>query len=139
MFTYDPKQFVTIIGGNIMDGFSDDDFVEIERDEDAFQKKVGVDGEITRAKSNNRSGKITLRLMQSSGSNDKLSALALLDESIANSGAVAALAKDGTGRSAFTTDFCWVKKFPKVVYKKGVAFFEWTLDCANLAIFIGGN
>jgi hypothetical protein len=138
VFTYDPKQYSTIVGGNIITGFSDDDFVEIERDEDAFTKKVGVDGEITRAKSNNRAGHIILRIMQSSSSNDALSALAAADEAT-NAGAVPALAKDVSGRSAFATDVCWVKKYPKTVWKKGVAFWEWTLDCGNLEIFIGGN
>lgn len=138
VFTYDPKQYTTIIGGNIITGFSDDDFVEIEREEDAWTKKVGVDGEVTRAKSNNRSGHIILRVMQSSASNDALSALALLDEA-SNTGAVPGLAKDGSGRSAFATDTCWIRKFPKTVWKRGVAFWEWTIDTGALDIFIGGN
>lgn len=138
IFTYDPKQFTLIIGGHIATGFSDDDFIELERDEDAWMKKVGVDGEVTRAKSNNQSGHIIIRLMQSSATNDVLSAFAVLDEN-ANTGAVPVLAKDSTGRSAFSTDFAWVKKFPKTTWKKGVAFWEWTLDCGNLTTFIGGN
>jgi hypothetical protein len=138
VFQYDPKAFSMIVGGKIITGFSDDDFVEVEREEDAWMKKVGVDGEVTRAKSNNRSGHITLRIMQSSSSNDDLSAFALLDEA-SNGGAVPVLAKDGSGRSLFATDAGWVKKFPKATWKKGVAFYEWVIDTGNLDIFIGGN
>ena len=137
VFTYDPKQFATVIAGNIITGFSDDDFVEIEREEDAWVKKVGVDGEVTRAKSNNRSGHIILRIMQSSVSNDALSALAALDET-ANKGTGTAVATDGTGRSAYFADTCWVRKFPKTVWKRGVAFWEWTIDTGSLDVFIGG-
>jgi len=138
VFTYDPKQYTTIIGGKIIGGWADDDFVEIERDEDMWTKKVGVDGEVTRAKSNNKAGHVTIRIMQSSSSNDDLSALALADEAT-NAGAGPFLAKDASGRSVYASDFCWVKKFPKVVYKKGVAFYEWTIDTGTLDIFIGGN
>lgn len=138
VFQYDPKQFALIVGGETITGFSDDDFVEVEREEDAWTKKVGVDGEVTRAKSNNRSGHITLRIMQSSSSNDHLSALALLDEA-SNGGAVPVLAKDGSGRSKFGTDAGWVKKFPKTTWKKGVAFWEWVIDTGNLDIFVAGN
>lgn len=138
VFTFDPKAFTLIVGGAIMSGFADDDFIELERDEDMWMKKTGVDGEVTRGKSNNRAGHIIIRLMQSSSSNDALSTLALTDEAT-NAGAVPILAKDGTGRSVFATDQGWVKKFPKTTWKKGVAFWEWTLDCGNLTMFIGGN
>lgn len=138
VFTYDPKQFTMIVGGAIMSGFADDDFVEVERDEDAFSKKVGVDGEVTRAKTNNKAGKITIRLMQSSSSNDELSAFALLDEA-SNKGVVPVLARDASGRSVFASDSGWVRKFPKATYKKGVNVMEWVIDTGSLDIFEGGN
>ena len=138
VFTYDPKQFAVILGANILDGFADDDFIEVERDEDAWSKKVGVDGETTRAKSNNKSGKVVIRLMQSSASNDVLSALAITDDATGK-GTFPITCRDGTGRSAFFSDTAWVKKFPKSTWKKGVAVWEWTIDTGSLDIFIGGN
>ena len=77
-------------------------------------------------------------LMQSSMSNDDLTTLTLLDES-ANAGAGALLCKDGSGRSIFASDSCWVRKFPKATYKKGVNIMEWTLDTGVLNIYLGGN
>lgn len=138
VITYDPKQVSLIIGGNIITGFSDDDFIEVERDEDAFSKKTGVDGITTRAKNNVKTGHVILRLMQSSSSNDALSNLARQDENT-SSGAVAILCKDGSGRSKFSSDSGWVKKFPKVSWKKDVQVYEWTIDCTSLDIFVGGN
>lgn len=138
VLTFDPKQFSVIVAGKILSGFADDDFIEIERDEDMWTKKTGVDGEVTRSKSNNKSGRVTLRLMQSSMSNDDLSTLALLDES-SNAGAGALLCKDNSGRAVFASDTCWVRKFPKAGYKKGVNMMEWTLDTGVLNVYVGGN
>lgn len=138
MLQFDPKLFTVIIAGKIITGFADDDFIEVERDEDMWTKKVGVDGEVTRAKSNNKSGKVTIRLMQSSMSNDDLSTLALLDEA-ANTGAGALLCKDTSGRSVFASDSAWVKKFPKAGYKKGVNIMEWVIDTGVLNVYVGGN
>lgn len=138
MLQYDPKQVTLIVGGKIISGFADDDFIEVERDEDAFSKKTGVDGETTRAKNNMRSGHIIVRLMQSSSSNDDLSDFALLDEKDM-SGAGAVLCKDGSGRSVFSAQSGWIKKLPKATFKKDVEMREWTIDCDSLDIFVGGN
>ena len=135
---FDPALFTVIIAGKIISGFADDDFIEIERDEDMWTKKVGVDGEVTRAKSNNRAGKVTIHLMQSSMSNDDLSTLALIDEA-SNAGVGVLLCKDQSGRSVFASDSCWVKKFPKANYKKGVNTVEWQIDTGVLVVYQGGN
>jgi hypothetical protein len=138
VLTYDPKKFSLAIGGYIMGGFADDDYVTVERDEDAYKKYVGVSGEVARVKNLNRAGHIVLRLMQSSDSNDALSLLAVLDEA-ADLGAVPVLARDHSGRSLFAAAFCWVKKFPKAVWKKDVALWEWSLDTTSLTVYTGGN
>ena len=135
---FDPKEFAVIVSGFIISGFSDDDFIEVERDEDMWTKKVGVDGEVTRAKSNNKSGHVVLRIMQSASSNDDLTTLALADEAT-NGGSGTIICKDGSGRTAFFSDSCWVKKFPKTAFKKGVIHHEWTIDCGVLDVYIGGN
>jgi len=135
---YDPKLFTIILAGKIIGGYADDDFIEIERDEDMWTKKVGVDGEVTRAKSNNKAGKVTIRLMQSSSSNDDLTALMLADE-VTNAGAGPLLCKDGSGRTAFFSDTAWIKKAAKATFKKGVNTYEWQIDTGVLDVYVGGN
>lgn len=134
---YDPKGFVLIVGGYIMGGFADNDFIEIERDEDAFTKRVGVSGEVSRIQNLNKAGRITIRLMQSSSSNDALSLLATLDEA-GGFGAVPVLARDHNGRALFAAVFGWVKRLPKTVWKKDVAVWEWVIDTTTLSIYAGG-
>jgi hypothetical protein len=139
---YDPKQVtVTLTNAKvklILTGFADDDFIDVERDEDAFMKKTGVDGQTTRAKNNNHAGKITVKLMQSSSSNDDLTGIAVADENDMT-GVCSLLCKDSSGSSVFSAQSAWVKKFPKQTFKKDVNVYEWVIDTDELSIFAGGN
>ena len=136
---YDPKNFTLVCGGFVISGFSDDSFVKVMRDQDAFSKKTGVDGITTRAKNSVYTGSITIKLMQSSASNDVLSNFALLDQQDPPVGEFAVLAKDTLGRSVFSAQTAWVKKFPDSEFKKDVNDREWVIDCGQLDIFVGGE
>lgn len=136
--TYDPKQVAVIVGGKIMAGFADGSFVKVERNEQAFNLKVGVDGEGTRAKSNNLSGKVTITLMQSSDSNDDLSGFAAADE-LSNTGAVPMLIKDASGRSLFSAVTAWVQKYSDAEFAKEAMTRAWVLETDELLVFEGGN
>lgn len=58
MKTYDPSQVVATVGGRPLAGFAPGTFIEAERAEDAYSMTVGIDGEGTRSKSNNKSGTV---------------------------------------------------------------------------------
>lgn len=136
--TYDPKQVVVSIGGIPISGYLDGTFIQVTRDEDAFAKKTGADGETSRAKSNSRGGSVTLSLAQTSLSNDALSALAAVDENTGN-GVVPLLVKDVRGTSLIASASAWIKKLPDTIYSKEIEGREWVIDCADLQIFVGGN
>lgn len=138
VFTYDPKQVSLSMGGKPISGFSDGTFINVVRNEQAFNLKVGVDGEGTRAKSNNKSGKIEIELMQSSASNDVLTGFALADE-LSNNGAVPVLLRDGSGRSIFSCLTGWVQKMPDTPFAKEVQTRKWVIETDDLEYFIGGN
>jgi len=135
---YDPKQFSCIVGGKIMSGFGDGTYIKIMRNEQAFNLKVGVDGEGTRAKNNNQSGKVEITLMQSSQSNDDLSSFALADQ-LSNTGAVPVLIKDGSGRTVCSAVTGWVQKFTDAEFAKETTTRTWTIESDNLQMFVGGN
>ena len=136
--TYDPANVIVSIGGTPMSGFADGTFVMVSRDEDAFSKVSGADGEVSRAKSNNRSGSLTLTLMQTSMSNDILSAIALLDE-VSNTGIVPVLVKEIGTDTILMSGEGWIKKIPDASYGKEVENREWVLDLATVNMFEGGN
>lgn len=136
--TYDPANVLVLIGGIPMSGFADGTFVMVTRDEDAFTKVSGADGETSRAKSNNRSGELTLTLMQTSMSNDILSGFALLDE-VSNAGIVPILVKEIGTLTILMSGEGWIRKFPDASYSKDIENREWVFDLASLNMFEGGN
>lgn len=136
--TYDPKSVIITIGGIPMSGFADGAFVSVERSNDTFSKVSGADGIVSRAKSNDRSGSLTLTLAQTSPSNDFLSGVAVLDE-LSNRGVVPVAVTDISGRSRIVSAFGWVKKPAKAEFGKEISNREWVLDLADVDFFDGGN
>ncbi|NIM20432.1 MAG: DUF3277 family protein, partial [Candidatus Latescibacteria bacterium] len=116
---YNPDRVTLILGGIIIDGFADGQFVEVEMNNDAYALTVGTDGDGTRAKSNDRSGTITFNLMMSSATNDALSALHNLDlNSPGGDGVVPFLMKDLEGRTLVTAERAWIRRFPTATYDR---------------------
>lgn len=136
--TYDPKSLSIIVGGHIVSGLDDGEFVKVTRNNDAYTTKVGADGEASRTKNNDKSGTIEITLLQSSASNDVLSGFALADE-INNGGQVPVLMRDANGTTVVATDSAWVKKMPDLSMGKELGNRTWVLECGSMDIFVGGN
>lgn len=137
---YDVKA-VTIAAGGIplVAGFSDGEVVRIERGA-AFATKRGVDGQVTRYATNDRSAKIRVRLMQSSDGNAVLSAFHELDKSNTNgAGIFPFVVKDRQGTSKYNAARCWVAKPPEVSFAGEAQVREWELETDDLESFDGGN
>lgn len=138
MKTYDPKQVVLIVGGRQITGFAADSFINVARNSDAFTMQVGIDGEGTRSKSNDKSGTITFSLMQSAKDNEYLSSLALADE-LDNSGLVPAMVKDVNGTTLNVAEQAYIQKVPDQEFNREATGREYILATDNLQIFVGGN
>lgn len=136
--TYDPGLVVLTVGGVPIKGFADGTFITVERTNDMYSKVTGADGIVSRAKSQDKSGSITITLAQTSSSNDVLSAFAAQDE-LSNTGVVPVNCKDLSGRSVYFTATAWVRKMPNSEYSKEVSDREWSLDCDELSMFVGGH
>lgn len=137
--TYDPNNVQIILGGAPMSGFADGTFVSVASDENLYNKTVGADGEVSRARLNNKSATITLTLKQTSSSNDVLSNYAALDQA-SDSGVFPLMIKEiGSGRTLLFTQAAWVEKFPDTAYSKDVEDREWTIATSQMNTFIGGN
>jgi hypothetical protein len=136
--TYDPALIQVIVGGAIIKGFADGEFVNVEYDNDLWNKVSGADGLVTRAKQNDLTGLITLTLQQSSLSNDVLTGFAIIDKTT-NVGIVPVTIKDILGTTLMVSAYGWVRKLPPVTYGKEVTNREWQIDCAELDVFVGSN
>ena len=77
---YDPDQVSLSLAGIPIDGYADGEFVRIERETDVFSDVAGSNGEVARSKTNDNRGTVTFILMQTSKTNDLLSALYNLEK-----------------------------------------------------------
>lgn len=136
--TYDPKEVAVIINGQTLSGFADGTFVTVERDEDSWSLSIGTDGEGARAKSNNKSGTITVTLQQTSDSNKILSDLALADE-LTSTGTFPVLIKDASGYSIHSAEIAWIQKPATAEYAREAGNREWVIRTHELYTYSGGN
>lgn len=137
---YDPKNVAVVFNGVPISGYAAGSFVSVEYNVDAFSLVVGTDGESTRAKSNNRSARVTITLLQTSASNDAISAFHNLDLlSPSGAGIGPLLISDKNGRTLFLAEKAWVVKFPTSEYSDTDASRAWMFETDSLNATIGGN
>lgn len=140
MHTYDPAQVTIIFAGIPISGRGEATFLSVERNEDAWALQVGADGEATRAKSNNRSGRATVTLIQSSAANDALSALANTDEQTPGGDGIGPLLiKDLSGRTLVAAETAWLVKQATAEFARESSEREWIIESDNMEILVGGN
>lgn len=134
--TIDPKDVTVIVAGNIIEGFGEEQ-IAIEREANQIGDEVGADGDVARWVTNDRRGTITITLLQTSRSNLFLSGLAVADE-LRGDAPFPTLIKDQRGNDIYFTADSWIRKMPRVVYKKGIEMRAWEIRSGHLNMFIGG-
>ena len=136
--TFDFKKVAVIVAGVPVQGFIDGDAIVVAKNSDAWELTVGVDGESTRSRSNNESGRITLRLQGSSLSNAYLDGLRTGDE-LSGLGQVPIMIKDLFGTLLVNAAQCWCVKVPDVTLSRTPGQREWVFESGNIAMAGGGN
>lgn len=136
--TYDASEVVVSIGGVPMSGFTDGTFVEVSRNEPTWNMVVGADGLVSRSKTNNFSGTLTLTLKQTSPSNDVLSGLLAADE-LSNQGVFPILIKDLSGNSLYFSAQGWISQYANSTFAKEITDRTWTISLADVDVFVGSN
>ena len=136
--TYNPADVAVIFAAISIEGFADGTFITAARNNPSWNMQVGSDGEGVRAKSNDKGGIFTLTLMQSSVSNDALSALAILDEA-SGDGIGPFLVKDNSGTSLIAAETAWIQKPSDQENAREATNREWIFETDLLDLFIGGN
>lgn len=138
--TYDPNRVKIILGGIPMQGFADGTFLEIAYVSDQFGEVAGTDGEVSRSKTNDGRAEVTIRLMQTSRTNDALSALVNSDLAADGGAGIGAfLVTDLSGTTLLSSENAWIKKIPDQQFGREATERAWTIMCDNLVSFIGGN
>ncbi len=136
--TYDASGVSVSFNTYNLTGFAEGTFITVSKNEDAFTQQIGADGEGVRSKTNNRSGTITLTLMQSSDSNETLSQIYYLDK-LSNTGSGAFFIKDTNGTTLVLAKSAWIRKMPDIEFGKESSNREWVFESDSLEMFAGKN
>ena len=80
MISYNPADTTVVFNGAILTDFAPGSMVEVSRRADSFNLVIGANGNGIRIKINDKSAEVTVNLLQSSPSNDVLSAFMIADE-----------------------------------------------------------
>jgi hypothetical protein len=136
--TYDFKQVACILGTRQITGFAEGDSISVEYESNLFNTVIGADGEATRSKSNNRSAKVTLKLLKTSLANDILNEYYQSDV-LSNGGTFPFLLKDNNGSELHAAEQMWVEKEPTAPFGQEAPVREWTLKTALMISSYGGN
>lgn len=143
--TYNPRRVTLSFKGFNISAFMDSTFIEAERNEDSFTVHVGANGDVTRTASHNRTGKVTVTLVQASTDNDFLMLILAADELAAKAGAgtspgIGSLQiKDLSGTFRVNASQAWLTKPPKGERAKEAGSVQWIFECAEMEPFVGGN
>lgn len=136
--TYQPDYVTVAWSGIPITGFAPGSFINAARNNDSWNLSVGSGGDATRAKSGDRSGRVTITLLGSSASNTALSHAAALDERD-GSQVGPLLIKDLSGADVVVAGTAWIVKPPDLEKSNEETNREWVFECDNLEIFAGGN
>lgn len=129
--TYDFNDVSLLIGPHKIKGFEEGTEITVERDEDTFTKKSGVDGNVTRSKSNNSMGFIEFVLNHLSKSNAFLEAQAFLDEKT-GVGVLPTSLLDKSGKEKILGTESWIVRPSNKSYGGESGPRTWRIDMANL-------
>lgn len=135
--TYNFTDVAVIFGTRALSGFAEGG-VNVTRAEDSFTDSVGADGEVSRSRTNDRRGNVEITLQQTSDSNDFLSESIVADEN-SGAGVKALTIKDNNGTTLAFAAEAWVIKPADSPMARESGDRVWTIRCASLDLFVGGN
>lgn len=137
MKQFDPNDIVVTFRGQLLTGYMSGTFLNAGRNEDSYEKTAGAGGDITRVRKNDRSGLVVLTLQAEAPSNKVLSDAYILDEK-SGTGFGPILIENLNGDTLLTAAEAWVRKPADVEYSDGASGREWSIECAQLDMAVGG-
>ena len=126
MFTYASNQVLIAAGNHAVSGYAEDSFISIDANGDGIMKKVGCDGEVSRAVSPDNTYTVKIALMQGSPSNKFFQGMYEKDRTSGDA-IFPLLIKDLTGGVLFSADSAWVGKSASRGYGKDTTNREWEI------------
>lgn len=136
--TYRPEDVTISWNGIPIDGVAPDTFISASRNTEAYRLVVGSGGSGARSSSGDKSGTVTITLLQTSVANAALTAAALLDEQTGDGIGPLAIV-DLSGQDVIKAETAWIQKRPDAEFGNTIGNREWVLETDNLEILLAGN
>ena len=136
--TFRPQEVTAAFNGVPISGFAPGTFISWTRNNDSYNIAVGSAGEAGRASSGDRSGRVTITLLQTSPVNGVLSALAKQDEDSGDGVGLLAIV-DLSGATLIKAESAWITKPADGEMSNEVTNREWIFETDVLEVFDGGN
>ncbi len=131
--TINPSLDILTIAGHVVTGYADDTKITIERDNDIMNKLVGVNGDYSLAQNLDSTGTMTVRLQETSPSNEffwtALTAMNLGEVK----GVFAYTCTRNNAASSIKGGVCWLQGQPSMDYGSEVAVYEWVFGVSSAA------
>ena len=123
-----------------IEGWADGDVLTLTREADAFGSVVGVSGSVARYKTNDNRCTVTLSLLSTSPVNAALSGIFLADLNAPGGAGIGGFTiVDLNGSSLYAAGSCWISRPPDPTWSNEPRERVWTLQCATIRDFSGGN
>jgi hypothetical protein len=124
---------ISFAGRDLAQSRADGDFVQLAFTTELYSMKAGADGEVTRSKNNDRSGKCTLTFLNTSESHRVLTALYNEAEASANGDDIAPLqVRSRSTGLAYHAEQAWISKHPDISFGKEVGDVAWEISYERL-------
>lgn len=137
--TWDPTRFSIAFGSINAVGFGDGTFIKAMRNEPTFSVRVGADGNVTRVRNANRTGRFEITLQASSPTNDLMQAQAVLDEQ-SGGGVNATFVKDSNTKNVKAQGAnSWIVGYPDLERAKEAGDLTWITETDIMDLSQGGN
>jgi hypothetical protein len=136
---YSPGSVDVSLGGRVIEGFADGTMVDVEFPSDDYERKVGTKGDVGIARIYDPTATVTIRLLQTSPTNDALSALRDAGMSATSAGFASALSIRDTSGTTILQGKAWIQKRPNVTLSNTVEAREWVLGVVVSQATVGGN
>jgi len=135
---YDPKAIIATIvsplpgiGSHTITGYQDGTMLVAERNSDLNELTPGAQGDFAFTLKRDRSGTITLSLLQTSPSNAVLSQIALADQ-ISGQGVFSIQIKDNESGSVGGATVAKIQKHSNMEFSNEITVREWIITCGEL-------
>lgn len=136
--TYNLAQCVFNINGVPLEGFGDGDAVTVAPNDDLWSDQVGADGEVTRSRTNDLSGTMTVTLMSTSLSNDVLNQFLQLILAGAPGDKFSVFIKDLNSGDQVVAAQAYLMRDPDMAFGKEASTREWTIKLPRYQRTHGG-